>query len=211
MPAAIALLVFVVIAALVATGRPLAIDPAILAALRDPADPSRSIGPLWLAIFMRDITALGGFSCLAVAILLIAGYLLASRRTMLAFWLLIATGSGVAFSNALKHLFGRARPDVVPHLTDVYSTSFPSSHALNAAMIWLTLGFALAAANPAPATRRYILTMATLLPILVGLSRLWLGVHWPSDVAAGWAAGAFWALLWMPAIQRAATRAPGLH
>jgi undecaprenyl-diphosphatase len=104
-------------------------------------------------------------------------------------------------SALLKDAFGRARPDLVPHGVEVHTLSFPSGHAMLAAATYLTLGALLARVQPHPRVKTYVLTVAAVLTVLIGVSRVHLGVHWPSDVLAGWCVGAAWALLcWMAAV-----------
>jgi undecaprenyl-diphosphatase len=108
----------------------------------------------------------------------------------------------MALSFALKHLFGRERPDIILHMVMVHTPSFPSGHAMLSAVIYLTLGALLAQVVQRRASRIYFLTVAMVLTFLIGLSRIYLGVHYPTDVLAGWAVGLAWALFcWLVARQ----------
>ena len=194
---AIALLafVFVGIASEMAEGDTLAWDRLILTALRSTGDASDPIGPAWLLKSMRDLTALGGVSVLTLVTTLVTFYLAASRRVGLALFVAMSTIGGAIGGTVLKALFLRPRPSIVPHLVDVDSLSFPSGHALNSAVIYLTLGALLARAEARRTVRIYVIGVAILLTMLIGISRVYLGVHYPSDVLAGWCAGAAWAAL----------------
>jgi undecaprenyl-diphosphatase len=132
-------------------------------------------------------------SVLTVVTTLVVGYLLATRRTALAAFVTASVVGGSIAGTLLKQLFARDRPHVVPHLVEVQSLSFPSGHALNSAVVYITLGALLARTELRPAVKIYIVSAAGLLAVLIGLSRVYLGVHYPSDVAAGWCAGAAWA------------------
>jgi undecaprenyl-diphosphatase len=143
----------------------------------------------------RDVTGLGGLSIVVLLIAATVGFLWLDRRRHMAVLLVIATISGVLMSLLLKGLFARPRPDVVPHLTNVQTSSFPSAHSMVSAVVYLTLGTLLAASVESRLLRVYALGVAVLLTLLVGASRVYLGVHYPTDVLAGWAAGLVWALL----------------
>ena len=170
------------------------LDEGLLYALRtsDPADP---IGPRWLENIVTEITALGGFGVLALVTVLAAGFLLTQKKWLDAAMLLIATVGGTAISEGLKVGFSRPRPDLVAHAVDVTSMSFPSGHAMLSAVTYLTLGAMLARTQSQRRARAYILGAAVLLTLIIGASRIYLGVHWPTDVLAGWCLGAAWALL----------------
>jgi undecaprenyl-diphosphatase len=170
------------------------IDEGLLYALRtsDPADP---IGPHWLEENVVEITALGGFGVLALVIALATGFLLLQRKWLNAAMLLIATLGGTAISEGLKVGFSRPRPDLVAHAVDVTSMSFPSGHAMLSAVTYLTLGAMLARTQKERRSRAYILGAAVFLTLIIGASRIYLGVHWPTDVLAGWCLGAAWALV----------------
>lgn len=172
-----------------------ALDTRILLMLRDPGNPDSPLGPLWLEEMMRDLTGLGGIIILSLITVAAAIYLLVIRRTGHAVYLLSAVGSGIVLSNAFKLGFDRPRPDLVPHDSIVYMSSFPSGHTLMAAITYLTLGAILAETEPRRSMKIYLTGLAVVITLLVGVSRVYLGVHWPSDVLAGWLAGAGWALM----------------
>ena len=184
---------FVQLADEVREGEATSFDTAILLGLRNPADPSDPIGPGWFEEVARDVTALGSMTILVGMTLAAAGYLwLAGKRHSVA--LLVSVGSGIAVSTLFKRGFDRPRPDLVPHATEVYTASFPSGHAMMAAVTYLTLAAMLARVQPTRALKVYLFALAAFITALVGLSRVYLGVHWPTDVLAGWTAGAAWAL-----------------
>ncbi|MEQ1817746.1 MAG: phosphatase PAP2 family protein [Terricaulis sp.] len=183
-------------------------DESLLLALRtaDPADP---IGPRWVENSVMDISALGGFAVLALVTLFAVGYLLTVKRWTDAVLLLVATMGGTAISEGLKMGFNRPRPDLVAHVVETTSMSFPSGHAMLSAVTYLTLGALIAHAQERNALRGYVLGAAILLTILIGASRIYLGVHWPTDVLAGWCLGAAWALVcWAVATWLTRGRAP---
>jgi len=191
---ALPILAFIEIADEVGEGEARWFDEGVLLALRtaDPADP---IGPAWLEASVMDITALGGFAVLALVTLFAIGYLAVQRKWIEALTLLVATGGGTAISEGLKVGFARPRPDLVAHVVETTSMSFPSGHAMLSAVTYLTLGALLAQAQERTSVRGYILGVAIVLTLLIGLSRIYLGVHWPTDVLAGWCLGAAWALI----------------
>lgn len=172
-----------------------AIDEQLLLALRTPGDLAEPIGPDWVEEMGRDFTALGSLGVLTLLTLFAAGFLLirGERRT---FWLLLAAVTGgVAISSLLKHVINRPRPDLVPHETLVHTASFPSGHSMMAAATYLTLALLMMQIDPRRRVRAYFIGVAMLLTVLVGVTRVYLGVHWPSDVLAGWGFGSLWALL----------------
>lgn len=157
-------------------------------------------GPAWLQEVGRDLTALGGVAVMVGVTLAVAGYLLL-RRMYHAMWLvLIATGGGLILSTVLKYFIARDRPSLVEHRSIVYTSSFPSGHSMLSAVVYLTLGSLLARIMPGRVLKLYFLFLAMVLTFLVGVSRVYLGVHWPTDVLAGWCGGLVWALLcWLVA------------
>lgn len=200
MLAAAALFAFVKLAEEMAEGETHAFDEMLLRALRNPADPADPLGPWWVESMFRDITALGGTTVLTIVTLGAVGYLLVDGKRAAALFVLAAIGGGTLLSNALKFAFARPRPELVAHLVDVRSLSFPSGHAMLSAVTFLTLGALLARVQPRRRLKAYLLGLALVLTLLVGASRVYLGVHWPTDVLAGWSAGAFWAMAcWLAA------------
>jgi undecaprenyl-diphosphatase len=181
-----------------------ALDRDILLALRMRDDLSDPAGPDWLQHAATDFTSLGGHAVLLTLVLAITGFLLFDGRRATAALVLVSSLGATAVSSGLKVLFSRPRPDVVEHLVGVSTPSFPSGHALLSAAIYLTLGALLAREFPQAALRRYFMGTAITLTVLIGCSRVYLGVHWPSDVLAGWCIGAAWAwLCWRVAGRRA--------
>jgi undecaprenyl-diphosphatase len=152
-------------------------------------------GPQWLDLVARDITSLGGTAVLVLLTVAALGYLLLVRKWSAAIFVAVSIVGGTLISTALKHIFDRPRPDVVPHAVEVTSASFPSGHAMLAMTTFLTLGAVLAEVQPTRSSRVYLISWAVLLALLVGTSRVYLGVHWPTDVLAGWCVGSAWALL----------------
>ncbi|WP_425408378.1 phosphatase PAP2 family protein [Hyphococcus sp.] len=194
--AALGLLVFAEIADEMGEGDSHGFDESILLALRSPADTNDPIGPGWVELGVADITALGGYIVLTLLVSSVVGYLLIRNKWKNALIVAGASISGVFLSEALKVQFGRPRPELVPQLTEVHSLSFPSGHAMLSAVIYLTLGALLARFHERRRERALIMFYAVLVTIMIGASRVYLGVHWPTDVLAGWALGAAWAALW---------------
>ena len=194
--------VFLTLASEVFEGESFAVDRWLLSALRSPSNPALPIGPIWLRSLMIDVTALGGVSVLTLITAIAAGYLLAVRKVATAGFLVGAIACGAVVSTILKSIFARPRPELVAHLVEVHSTSFPSGHAMNSAITYLTIGVLLARAEEDRRVRIYLLTVAIGLTLLIGSSRVYLGVHWPSDVIAGWCVGGAWAILCSLAARR---------
>jgi undecaprenyl-diphosphatase len=128
----------------VRSGKTQSLDERILIALRDPNDLKRPIGPPWAGEVGRDLTALGGVACLSLITVAVSGFLLLARKPHALGLLLLAVCGGAMLSTLLKGLIDRPRPSVVPHLSDVATTSFPSGHSMLSAVVYLTLGTFLA-------------------------------------------------------------------
>lgn len=195
-------LTFVTIADSVVTGRSRSWDERLLRDLRDPADPAVPIGPQWLRSTARAVTVLGGRNVLALVSAAVLGFLLIQRANHAVLLVLAATLGGWLLSSTLKERFERPRPEVVPHLTagPARGMSFPSGHSMMSAVVYLTLGAFLARLVGRQAFKFSLVGAALLVPFLVGLSRVYLGVHYPTDVLAGWCAGLSWAVVcWLTA------------
>jgi len=169
------------------------IDRAILLSLRT-RDPSDPIGPPWVEYALINLSALGSGVVVAVLALAVAGFLFLDGRPRYALLVIVCVAGTWLAMDVLKQLFGRERPTVVPHLVEESGRSFPSGHSMTAAAVYLTLGELLARALPKRRLRIYVVAVAAVIAVLVGFTRLYLGVHYPSDVVGGWAIGSAWAL-----------------
>lgn len=200
--AALSLFVFAKLGSEILEGESFALDREVLLGLRMPGDLMQPIGPKWLLPVMRDLTVFGGVTGLTLITTLTVLFFVVARNARTAAYVLGAVVIGALLADRLKLLFVRARPTIVPHLVDVTSASFPSGHAMNSAIVYLTLAALVARTQPKRAVRIYMQAAAVLLTLIVGCSRVYLGVHWPSDVLAGWCAGGVWALLCSFALHR---------
>lgn len=170
-------------------------DRIILLSMRDPANLSDPIGPRWVEEIGRDLTALGGNAVLTLLTLSVVGFLMLEGKRRVALVLVVATLGALSVSTVFKYSIDRDRPNLVPHGSVVYTASFPSGHSMLAASTYLTMAALLVRVQRNRRIKAYILLVAIVTTILVGVSRVYLGVHWPTDVLAGWTAGAGWALL----------------
>ncbi len=171
-------------------------DARILYALRMPGDPRRPIGPDWLRLAAIDLTSLGSITVLGLIVVGVCGLFLTLKRPRAAAILFVSSGGGLWLSNSLKDSFGRERPPAILHAVVANNPSFPSGHAMLSATVFLTLGALISHFVQRRDVRVYILSLSVILPLLIGTSRVYLGVHWPTDVLAGWCIGAAWALAW---------------
>jgi undecaprenyl-diphosphatase len=163
-------------------------------AMRDGGKP---LGPPGTPAVVRDITALGSAVVLIIMTLLILGFLWISGRVRIAAMIAVATVGGQALNLGLKHAFARERPDAALHLVEVSSTSFPSGHSMASSIFYLTMGVLLARTASRRREKTYFVGAAILITFLIGFSRVYLGVHWPSDVLAGLLLGTGWAAMWV--------------
>jgi undecaprenyl-diphosphatase len=193
---ALGALAFLTIADEAIEGDTHAFDEYVLLSLREPGATDNPIGPVWVEEGMADITALGGYAVLTLLVAGVVIYLLSAGKRGTALLVGGAVVSGTVLSALLKLGFDRPRPDLVAHLSHAQSSSFPSGHAMLSAVTYLTLGVLLARAHERKRTKFIVMTYAVTLTLLIGMSRVYLGVHWPTDVLAGWALGAAWAALW---------------
>lgn len=171
------------------------IDQAILLVFRGAGDASLPLGPRWLQETQRDLTALGGFTVLTLISLFAAILLLIHGRRLQALIYLGAVIAAQGLSEGIKAFVARPRPDLVAHLDLTYSSSFPSGHATMAPVVYLTLAAILCAGMKRRAAKAVIIGGAVCLVVAIGVSRVYLGVHWPSDVLGGWALGCAVALM----------------
>lgn len=185
---------FIELADEVDDGETRAVDERVILAFRS-ADISDPVGPAWFEEAVRDLTSLGSNTVLAAVVLTVIGFLSLQRDWRAAFFTLAATASGLLASFILKEVFDRPRPDLIPHEVMVFTPSFPSGHAMISAVVYLTLASLLTRLMQRQRLKIYTMTAAVVLTTVIGASRVYLGVHWPSDVLAGWMAGASWALV----------------
>jgi undecaprenyl-diphosphatase len=196
-----AVLSFTQIADAIASGAARNFDRRIMLALRDPTNPASPLGPPWLEEAARDVTSLGSTAVLALVSVGVIGFLVLSYARAAAVLVATSVGGGSILLNLLKGFFARPRPDIVPHAVPVFTASFPSGHAALSAVTYLTLGALLARVQPNRRLKAYLLGAAVTLTLLIGITRVYLGVHWPTDVLAGWCIGAAWAIAcWLAAV-----------
>jgi undecaprenyl-diphosphatase len=173
-----------------------AFDHAVLMAMRTPNAPNNPIGPPWFEEAVRDVTSLGSSVMVVLITAIVVGFLALSGARHAALLIVGSVGSGMLLVSVLKEIIGRTRPDLVEHSARVFTQSFPSGHATLSAITYLTLGALIARVQTRRSLKVYSLTTAMTLTVLVGISRVYLGLHWPTDVIAGWSLGAAWAIGW---------------
>jgi undecaprenyl-diphosphatase len=183
------------VAVLVAHGRVQEVDESLVASLRKPDAPSEPRGPAWLRGTARDLTALGSAPILVLFVLAACGALAIRRQYHGLGLLLAASATGRLLELLLKTVYDRPRPSDVYHLTPAHNPAFPSGHAMDSAIVYLTAAAILARLVQPRGLRIYLVALAAFLSLLAGVSRVYLGVHYPTDVLAGWTFGLAWAVL----------------
>ncbi|HWE50813.1 MAG TPA: phosphatase PAP2 family protein [Bryobacteraceae bacterium] len=176
-------------------------DTRILLSMRRPGDLA-PIGPPGVVEAARDITALGSMVVLGILTFSTAIFLTLDGKARLALFLAVSISAGAVLSLLLKDAFDRPRPEIVPHAAYASNSSFPSGHSMMAALTYMTLGAMLAADHKRKRLKSFFLLIPALLVLLIGVSRVYLGVHWPTDVLAGWTAGGTWALISLLVVKR---------
>ncbi len=183
-------------------------DETVILALREPGNPDEPIGSHRVEEIARDLTALGGVTVLTIVALVSFGAAAFSGRLKLGLCALAAVVAGSVATSLLKAGYARPRPDLVEHGTWVYNASFPSGHSMMSAVVYLTLAILVARIQTRHRVRVFVVGVAILLTVLVGASRVYLGVHWPTDVFAGWFLGAAWAVLFWLLAMKVSPRPP---
>jgi len=175
-----------------------AFDQWVLSAMRPYADPSDAWGPWWLSAAANDITALGGISVLTLFATIAVVFLVIQNKRLSALLLVLGLLGGVMLSEGLKAMFERARPPEAFQAVETINASFPSGHALLSTVFYLSLAVMLSRAFPRRHLKGYVIGVGIVIAVLVGLTRIYLGAHWATDVFAGWSIGAAWAMtLWL--------------
>jgi undecaprenyl-diphosphatase len=187
--------IFLMVANAVSGGVVQEFDEKVLLSLRQADRGEVPRGPAWLSEVMRDVTSLGGGPVITIVTLSVIGYLALRRSHRWLVLLVIATLGGLALEIGLKMIFDRGRPNVVPHLMTADSLSFPSGHSMMSTIVYLTLAALIAPQLPNRRSRLYVIAIAAFLAFIIGVSRVYLGVHYPSDVLGGWSIGLGWATL----------------
>jgi undecaprenyl-diphosphatase len=177
-------------------------DETVVRSLRNAEDLTQPIGPTWFKELARDFTALGGYGILSTITLLVTTFLHLERRPARAHFVVVAIVAGYSLSMTLKALIARPRPDIVPWLSHVHSSSFPSGHSMMSAVVYLSLGLMLSDLTSRRLVKTFVVVAPLTISALVGLSRVYMGVHYPTDVVAGWWLGISWSLACWLAIRR---------
>lgn len=188
------LLIFALLANEVMGGSTSEFDRYLILAFRRASDASAPIGPPWVQELARDITALGSFTGIGIVLFVVVVYLFLAGTGATAWLMLVAVLGGVVMNSLLKIGFSRPRPDFIAPAARVFTASFPSGHAALSAITYLTLAALLARTTDSRRLRAYFIAVGITLTLLVGVSRVYLGVHYPTDVLAGWCIGSAWAL-----------------
>ena len=189
------------------------LDALVLAYFRPSTNPHDALGPTWFEHAVAELTTFGGTANMTVIALVVITFLLIQKRLASVLLVVFALGGGVVISETVKVLFARDRPPLIYRAVETTNASFPSGHAMLSTVTYLTLGALLAQVMPKKRLKSFVFAVAVLLALIVGASRVYLGVHWLTDVLAGWALGAAWAMIcWLAAwwIRRSLRRHPGV-
>jgi undecaprenyl-diphosphatase len=193
---AMLLLVFGVIADEVLAGSTTGLDQAIILLFRGgPDNLSGPVGPPWVREMARDVTSLGSVAVLGIVSSIVVAYLFLTRSRAAALLVVVAVLGGVGVNSILKIQFARPRPDLFVPAAKVFTASFPSGHATFSAITYMTLAALLARMTTSRRLRYYFVAVAVVLTFMIGVSRVYLGVHYPTDILAGWCIGSAWALI----------------
>lgn len=191
----IGILGFIILAGFVSRGSTSHFDMQILKSFRYSDDLARPIGPEWLFEVMRDITSLGGSTMVFLITLFVVGYFILKKQYSMLFLILAAVIGGAVMDLELKVLFSRIRPQIIPNLIPEKSFGFPSGHSMMSTIIYLSLASLIARLQMRRIDKIYIISVAVFLSFMIGISRIYLGVHYPTDVLGGWSLGLAWAAL----------------
>ena len=189
----LSLFVFINVGILVTNGTTRQFDESIIKYFRVEGNNSESVGPAFLTESMRDITSLGGETVITIITIFVVGFLFLQKRYDAMWLVLVATIGGALISIGLKEFYGRERPDISYRLINVTPLSFPSGHSMMSAIVYLTQAAIIARIQKNKKIRIYILSAALFLTFIIGVSRVYLGVHYPTDVIGGWTIGLAWA------------------
>jgi len=189
----LSLFVFINIGILVTDGTTKQFDESIIKFFRVDENNSEPIGSYFLTESIRDVTSLGGETVITIITIFVLGFLFLRKRYDAMWLVLAATVGGALISLGLKEFYGRERPDISYRLIDVTQLSFPSGHSMMSAVVYLTQAAIIARIQKNKKIRIYILSAAIFLTLIIGISRVYLGVHYPTDVIGGWTIGLAWA------------------
>lgn len=169
-------------------------DEAVVLAARVPGNTATPVGPVWLAELARDVTSLGGYIVLTLITVLVWLFLRLERTKATATRFVITVAGGYLLNVLLKTAIARPRPSVAPFLTQVYSPSFPSGHTMMSTVVFLTLGLMVSEMATRRAVQVLVISAPFAVAVAVSLTRVYLGVHFPTDVVAGLCCGVAWTL-----------------
>jgi undecaprenyl-diphosphatase len=190
-----ALLAFLRLGDAVQAGRTLDIDQRIILALRDPANPGQPRGSFWTKDILHDLTALGGVAVLTLTVVVATIFLWANGRRRHA-GVLLGTVLAATFAGQLvKGAYDRPRPDLVAYGDYFSQSSFPSGHGNIATVVWMTLALIVASLERTRTGKATALLVGGFISLTAGATRVYFGVHWPSDVLGGWLLGFAWTLV----------------